>query len=73
MVAFLRFLNVLEIVFEIFLGKKRRSINPLQLRIFFISQPVRSRDVQQLEGLDLARRRDMRATAEIRKLPSPVD
>ena len=73
MVALLGFFLLVEKIVEIFLGEKRRPINALQLRILLVAQPVGAGDIQQLERLDLAGRRDMRAAAEIQKLAGLVD
>src|SRR5207248_8827466 len=62
-----------QILLKLFLGEKRRAVNPLQLRIAFLPQPIRARQVRQLESFDLARRRDMRPAAEIEKLARLVD
>src|SRR5579863_1906559 len=73
MVALLRFLDLLQMCVEILLRKKRRPINPLQLRILLIAQPVRARNIKQLKRLDLAGRRNMRTAAKIRELAGAVN
>ena len=73
MIAFLCFFNAREISVEVFLAEKRSPIDPLQLLVLFISQPVRTRNVEELERLDPARRRHMRPAAEIEKLAGFVD
>src|SRR5581483_6519999 len=72
MVALSGFLLLLQVFVKIFLGEKRSSVNPLQLRIFFVSEPVRARNVQQLEGFDLAGGRQVRSAAEVQKFASRV-
>src|SRR5215469_9067308 len=72
-VAFFGLLDVLKMVVELLLRKERRAINSLQLRILLIPQPIRTRDVEQLESLNLAGRWDMRPAAEIDKFPGTVD
>src|SRR5258708_1396666 len=72
-VTLLRFFYLLQVSVEIFLRKKRRSVNALQLLILFIPQPVRARNVKQLERLDLSGGRNVRAAAEIRELAGAVD
>src|SRR5207245_103349 len=61
------------VIFEFLLLKERRSINPLQLRILFIAKPVRARNIEQLERLDLPSRRNVRPAAEIGELTSAVN
>src|SRR5919201_3351797 len=73
MIALLRLLELMQILLQLFFGKKRRAINPLQLRIALFAEPVRAREVQQLERLDLSRRRNVRAATEIEKLARLVD
>ncbi len=73
MVALLGLLNLLQIIVEIFLGKKRRPINALQLRILLIAQPVRPGNIEQLERLDFSGRRQVRTAAEIGELSGAVD
>src|ERR1700728_2420932 len=73
MVALLRLFHLLQVLVEILLREKRSPINPLQLLILFIPQPVLARNVEQLERLDLAGRRNMRPTAKIRELAGAVN
>ena len=73
MVAFLRLFQLLQMSVEIFLREKRSPVNALQLRILLVAQPVRAGDVEQLERLDLAGRRNVRPAAEIRELAGAVD
>jgi hypothetical protein len=46
MVALLRFFQLLQVRVKILLGKKRRPVNPLQLRILLIPQPISSGDIE---------------------------
>ena len=73
MVALLRLFHLLQMRVEILLREKRSPVNPLQLRILLIPQPVRARNVEQLECLDLPRRRNMRPAAEIDELASAIN
>src|SRR5437016_12871029 len=73
MVALLRFFDLVQMAFEIFLAEKRSSVNALQLRVLLVSQPVSPGDIQQLECFDLARRRDVRSAAEVEKVASLVN
>ena len=73
MVAFFGFLNFVEKFIELLARKKRRPINALQLRIFFVPQPVRPGDAQQLEGLDSPGGGDVRPAAEIQKFSGAID
>jgi len=54
MVALFGFFDACQIGVEILLGEKRRAINPLELGILFVSQPVGAGDVEQLEGFDFS-------------------
>jgi hypothetical protein len=72
-VAFLGLLDVLQVIVKVLLGEERRSVDTLQLRILLISQPVRARDVEQLEGLDFPGRRNMRPAAEVGELAGAVN
>ena len=49
------------------------AVYPLKALVVFVPVPVGGRDVEQLEGLDLSRRRDVRAPAEIDEIPLLVD
>ena len=73
MVALLRLFQLLQMSIEFFLREKRSPVNPLQLLILLIAQPVRAGNVEQLECLDLPGRRNMRPAAEIRELAGAVD
>src|SRR5437879_6483222 len=73
MVALLRLFYLLQVSVQIFFGKKRSPVNALELLVLFIPQPVSARDVEQLERLNLARRRDVRPAAEIDKLAGAID
>src|SRR5436853_2215260 len=72
-VAPLGLFDLVQILVEIFFRKERGSVNALQLRVLLVPQPVRAGNVQQLERLDLAGRRDVRPPAEIQKLAGLVN
>ena len=65
-VALLGLFDVLQVIVKVFLREERGPIDPLQLRILLVSQPVRARDVQQLEGFDLARSKEYAARGRSR-------
>src|SRR5262249_43699486 len=50
---------------KLFLREERRAVDALHLLARFVALPVRAGDREQLDRLDLARRRDMRPQAEI--------
>src|SRR5579863_1486678 len=58
---------------EVFLRKKGRPVNALQLLVLLIAQPVRTGNVEQLERLDLSGRRNVRAAAKIGELAGAID
>ena len=49
------------------------AVYPLQALVVLVPVPVGGRDAEQLEGLDLSGRRDVRAPAEIDEIPLLVD
>src|SRR5580765_1268953 len=65
MVAFFGFFNGNQMLVKVFLVEERSAVNALELRVFFIAQPVRAGDVGQLERLNFAGRRNMRSAAEV--------
>ncbi len=73
MVALLGFLDVLQVLVEIFLRKERGAVNALELRILLVAQPVGTGDVEQLERLDPPGRGNVRPSAEVGELASLVD
>src|SRR5271166_4178982 len=73
MIALFRLFDLLQVRVEIFLREERSPVDALKLGILFITQPIRSGDVEQLERLDLAGRRDVRTAAEIGELAGTVD
>ena len=46
MIALFGLFDLVQIIVKVFLGKKRSPVNPLQLLIFFIPQPISPGDVQ---------------------------
>ena len=72
MVAALGFLELVQVFVELFLIDEARAVDPLHLRIAFLSFPVGARDIHQLEGLDAAGGGDVRAAAEVDELPRGV-
>ena len=73
MVAPLRLLELVQVRVEVGLGRERRAVDALQLRVFRVATPVGARDLGQLEGADPARRRTVRATAEVEPLALVVE
>ena len=73
MIALLRFLNIVEIIIQIFLRKEGRPVDTLQLRILLVAEPVRACNIQQLESFDFARGWDVRPAAEVSKLAGAIN
>ena len=48
-----------QILFEFLLGKKRRPVNALQLRLCLVPAPIRPGYGKKFEGLDVSRVIDM--------------
>src|SRR5207244_9022312 len=66
-------LDLVQIVVQFLLGEERGSVDALQLGIPFIAQPIGAGDIQQLESLDLAGRRNMRPAAEVGELAGAIN
>ena len=64
---------MLQIIVEVLLREERRPVNALQLRVLLVAQPVRAGNVEQLERLDLSRRRNVRPAAEVGELAGAVN
>ncbi len=62
---FLRFLEPRQVRLEVLVAEERRAVHPLHRLVLRVALPVRARRRRQLEGLQLARRRDVRAAAEV--------
>ena|SRR5438874_8912423 len=73
MIAFLRLLDRLEILLEVLLRVKRSPINPLELRVLLVIQPVGAGEVQEFEGLDSSRTRNVRSPAEVDELAVAIE
>jgi hypothetical protein len=58
----------IEELFELGLLLEGRAVDPRQGVVFLVAAPVGRRDVEEFEGSDLARRLDVRATAEVFEL-----
>src|ERR1700678_4145156 len=67
MIAFGGFLQPGKVLVHFLAGKKRCAVNALQLRIFFVPQPVSASKVRYLEGLDAAGRGHVGPAAKILK------
>ncbi len=65
MVAPLGFLEHLQIRVLVFLPAPRRAVDALQLFVGLVAAPIRAGNLRQLEHLQLARRRHVRAAAQI--------
>ena len=72
-IALLRLFDLVQVRLQVLLREKRRAVDALQLRVLFVAQPVGAGDIQQLERLDLAGRRNVRPAAEVEKLAGFVD
>ena len=64
-IAALGFFEAMEIFVEFLLGVEGSGINALELRIPFLSFPVRAGDAHEFERLDAFGGRNVRAAAEI--------
>src|SRR4029077_5599140 len=73
MVAALGFFELVKIVVEIFLIDEAGAVDALHLWIAFLTLPVGARDVHQLESLNAAGGRNVRATAEVDELAGGVE
>ena len=73
MVALLRLLQLVQIIVEVLLGEERRAVDALELRILLVAQPVRSCNVEQLERLDAAGRRNVWPAAKVGELAGLVN
>src|SRR5581483_11276596 len=66
MVAFGRFIEAAQVRLEVGLGRPRRAVDALELRVALVAAPVRPRDPHQLEMPEVrARVLDVRATAQV--------
>src|SRR3954468_15978425 len=72
MVALLGFFDLVEILLKLLLVGERGPVDALELRVFFVAQPVGARDVQQLESLDAASGWDVRPATEVDELAIPI-
>src|SRR6476646_5389376 len=72
-VALLRLLEPPEVLVELLLGEPRGPVDPLQHRVLLVPAPVGAGGRQELEGLDLARRRHVGPAAEIEEIALAVD
>ena len=73
MVALLRFFEHVEVGIEVGLLFKGRAVDALEHLVVFVAAPVSARDAHELQRLDLARRGDVRACAEVRELALRVE
>ena len=55
--------------FEFFLFYEARAVNPLHLRILFVTFPVGTGDIHQFESFNAPGGRDVRAATEVDKFP----
>src|SRR5579872_2485156 len=72
MIAPFGFRKKREICIEFFLLQEGCAVDALQLRLMLVAAPVRARDAEQLECLNLARAMRVTAAAEIGKLADRV-
>src|SRR5262245_70181 len=68
-VATLDFFQSRKMGIEFRFGRERGAIDPLEHRVALIAAPVGASRVEQFDGSDMARRGQVRATAEIDKIP----
>ena len=67
-VALLGLLEHVEVGIEVCLLLEGRAVDALQHLVVLIAAPVSTSDAHELQSLDLARRDDVRASAEVREL-----
>ena len=65
MVAAFGFLEPVQVLLERLVALPRGAVDPLEHRALLVAPPVRARDLRQLERAELARRRDVRAAAQV--------
>src|SRR5262245_39694757 len=65
MVAAAGFLELVEVLVELFLGLEERAIDALEHRVLLAAPPVGAGDAHELEGRDLLRRVQVAAAAEV--------
>jgi hypothetical protein len=73
MVALLGFLEPLQVLVELLLREERRAVHALHRLVLRVALPVRVRGGRQLERLELARRRHVRADAEVDERVAVLD
>jgi len=67
-IAFLRFFEEMQILFQFFLLRKSNAINTREHLILFITSPVCSRNIQQFYCFDKTRIWYVRPTAQVSKI-----
>src|SRR6185369_699462 len=72
MVAALRLFHMLQPLIHFLLRIKRGAVYALQLRVRLVAEPVRTRDVEQFEGLDATGSRNVWTAAEVHELAGLV-
>ncbi len=70
-VALLRLLDAHDVRLQVLLLRPCRAVDALEHLVARIAAPVRARNLHQLEYPELARRRDVRAAAEIDEAALP--
>ncbi|KFB73887.1 MAG: hypothetical protein AW09_000841 [Candidatus Accumulibacter phosphatis] len=73
MVPFLGLLEHVQVGLLIFLPGPGRPVDPLQLLVAMVTAPVGARQFHQLEHLQPARRRNVRAAAEVDKITLAIE
>ncbi len=72
-VALLRLFAAPQVGVELFLRRPRGAVDALEHRALLVAAPVGPGRAEQLERADLARARDVRATAQVDERPLPVE
>ncbi len=65
MVALLRLFESEQVILQLFFVRPGRAVDALEHRVPRIAAPISAGDLRQLEGAQLARRRHMRAAAQV--------
>src|SRR5450759_801757 len=72
-VALLGFLEELEVIVQLPLCLPCGAVDAGQLRLLLIAAPVRSRDTQELERLQVAGRPDVRSSTQVEEFAGSID
>jgi len=72
-VALLDLFQPRKVLVQLVLRREGDAVDALEHLVLLAAAPVRARDREELERLELRRRRNVRPAAEVRELPLLVD